>query len=574
MARRALILATGNYDDPELPPLASPVPDGTRLRDLLIRTDVGGYDVTLCENPDLRTARLAIEDFFDDGQREDLNFVLISGHGLKDARGNLHFAMRDTRRKRLSASGLDAHYVRERMRDSRTRQQILCIDTCFSGAFPNDLVPKSGLLDVTAEDLGADGATGTAFITASNSVTVAIEREVAGRTQSVFTRHLIEGIESGAADTQGDGRILLDELFLYVKNQVIAEIPTQTPKIVNGFDGPIAIARNPNYRAAELPAALRKRMDSKVRVQRGMAIEQLHAIAARKGREAPLALDALRRMARDDSDIVRRAAQESLDELTGARVEMEVAESSAPEVTEAAKPASTTPPPVIEIAQLAAKADDALETADAVKPTAKPEPQPLQTMEQGPTSAPEPDPSPYSEPGFDSRAEWETDGGMPTLNRMPQFAIWAIGVLIASIALIVWQPWAGSTATDNSTVGNATTIEAAQTPENSTMAQDRSTKPQAVLAPEIARAYSGLWRLEPKSTPADCTRKSDYALLVAIGTDGRGSLNGGAVEDAKLISPEGIEIGQSVIRTQNGKLLVVAAHELLETPAIYVRCTK
>ena len=323
MAKRALIIATGAYDDPDLTPLQSPELDGKRLAGLLSRADVGGYEIEECYDADLMTARLAIHDFFAGGKCEDLNFVLISGHGIKDHRGTLYFAMRNTRRNALAATALEAHYVRERMRDSVVRQQILCVDTCYSGAFPNGMMPKAGLLTVTDADLGADGATGTAVITACNSATVAMERELAGRTQSVFTRHLIEGIESGAADTEGSGRILLDDLFLYVKNRVIAEIPNQTPKIVNGFDGPITIARNPNFRRVELPAALRKRIASKVRAQRGMAVEELHTLAVQNGRLAPLALEALRQLAlealrqlsRDDSEVVRRAAQESLEVL-------------------------------------------------------------------------------------------------------------------------------------------------------------------------------------------------------------------------------------------------------------------
>jgi hypothetical protein len=64
-------------------------------------------------------------------------------------------------------------------------------------------------------------------------------------TPSVFTRHLTEGLKSGAADLNADGIVTLDELYDYVYDQVVSDTSKQTPgKWVFGQQGDIVIARS------------------------------------------------------------------------------------------------------------------------------------------------------------------------------------------------------------------------------------------------------------------------------------------------------------------------------------------
>jgi hypothetical protein len=99
------------------------------------------------------------------------------------------------------------------------------------------------------EEVLAGSGYGRVVLTASNSVEYAWEGDQLlgeGR-QSVFTRHLVEGLESGAADLNQDGYITLDELYVYVYNRVIASGESrQTPqKWAQQVEGQIIIARNP-----------------------------------------------------------------------------------------------------------------------------------------------------------------------------------------------------------------------------------------------------------------------------------------------------------------------------------------
>ena len=206
MARRALIVANGKFADQSISPLKSPVPDARRLKALLCRPEVGGYEVTLCLDERMAGVLLTVQQFFDDAQPDDLHFVLITGHGIKDRSGKLHFATADTQVKALSATSVEARFINERMEESRADQQLLFVDTCYSGAFQRGTVNKSTSPTVTLDDFADDGVTGRAIITASTAIQVAGERESGGAIQSIFTKHLIEGIRERRRRSRGNGQ--------------------------------------------------------------------------------------------------------------------------------------------------------------------------------------------------------------------------------------------------------------------------------------------------------------------------------------------------------------------------------
>src|SRR2546423_1144632 len=72
--------------------------------------------------------------------------------------------------------------------------------------------------------------------------------QVVGEAQnSVCTRYLLQGLRTGAADTDQDGRITLDELYDYVYDKVVNATPKQTPgKWSYKQQGELVIAHNPH----------------------------------------------------------------------------------------------------------------------------------------------------------------------------------------------------------------------------------------------------------------------------------------------------------------------------------------
>jgi TPR repeat protein len=313
--KRALILATGTYADSRIAPLKSPVPDAERLRLLLIRDDVGPYDVTMLSDAGLMAQRVAIERYFQSAGPDDTLLLFVSGHGDKDADGDLYFLAQDTDRDLLSSTAIGAHFVSKQAARSRAKQKVLLIDTCYSGAFAKGHVFKSGSAAITAEDFGENGGRGTAIITAASSTQLASEAAAEGRMQSRFTRHLIEGIETGAADVNGTGNITLDELFDYVRTALRREGPGQEPKRLNAIDGDMVIARNPVPRAVPLAPALVKRIASRNWETRATACIALAEIVRNGDRQRGPALAALQTLGEDPDDRVKRRAQAELKEL-------------------------------------------------------------------------------------------------------------------------------------------------------------------------------------------------------------------------------------------------------------------
>ncbi len=344
--KKALILATGTYADSRINPLKSPVPDAERLRLLLIRPDVGPYEVTMLSDADQRAQRVAIERYFQSADADDTLLLFLSGHGDKDADGDLYFLAQDSDRDLLSSTAIGANFVSRQAARSRAGQKVLLIDTCYSGAFAKGHVFKSASGAISAEDFGdsasSGGGRGTAIITAASSTQLASEADAGGRMQSRFTRHLIEGIETGAADANGTGTITLDELFDYVRGALRKEGPGQEPKRLNAIDGDMVIARNPVRRAAPLAAGLLRKIASRNWESRAGACISLGEILMRGGEPKAAALAALRALVDDPDDRVKRRAQNELTQA-GERAAVETAPDTkaAPSPTKAEK---TDPP--------------------------------------------------------------------------------------------------------------------------------------------------------------------------------------------------------------------------------------
>jgi hypothetical protein len=133
--RAALIVATGQFDDPGLASLAVTERDAYELEEVLRDPAIGGFEVNLMIDQPIQAVRDQIETFFADRARDDLLLFYFSGHGLKDDRGHLYFAARDTRHDRLASSALPADWVRERSEESRSRSIVILLDCSYSGAF-------------------------------------------------------------------------------------------------------------------------------------------------------------------------------------------------------------------------------------------------------------------------------------------------------------------------------------------------------------------------------------------------------------------------------------------------------
>jgi hypothetical protein len=310
--RKALVVATYAYRDAGLSQLAAPGHDAEAFAAVLENPEIAGFSVTALLNEPNHVVAEAVEDFYADCGRDDLALLYFSGHGLKDDDGRLYLAMANTRRDRLRSTSLPAAQVNDAMDGSPSRRKVLILDCCYSGAFPAGRSAKS---DEGVQTLERFQGKGRAVLTASDSTQYAFEGDAlrGSGTSSVFTRYLVEAIRSGAADLDEDGDIALDELYSYVRERVVAEMPQQRPKKQEDVDGRILIARNVHW---SLPVHLQHAIESPIAAQRLGAVEGL-AHLHRVGNDLVRAAVAgqVTVLAADDSRSVSSAASALLAQL-------------------------------------------------------------------------------------------------------------------------------------------------------------------------------------------------------------------------------------------------------------------
>lgn len=312
----ALLIASFEYDDPYFRRLEAPAQDVKALARVLGDPAMGGFgDVKILPNAPSPQLLRGIEDFLADRTPEDLLLLYFSGHGVKDEGGRLYYATKDTLHNRLVSTALPAYQVNHLIEQCRSRCKILVLDCCYSGAFSKAFLAKGGQTVGVMEEFKQ--GEGLVTLTASDAFQYSFEEEGvgAGGVCSVFTRALVDGIETGKADKDGDQLISLEELYDYAYERVRRESPSQTPRIQVEVEGKIVVARNPQPpEPAELPSLVREAIGSVFASTRLEAIDELGRLL--HGRNKGLALaarEALLKLTQDDSLRVRSAAQKCVE---------------------------------------------------------------------------------------------------------------------------------------------------------------------------------------------------------------------------------------------------------------------
>ncbi|MGH3930756.1 MAG: RDD family protein, partial [Pseudonocardiaceae bacterium] len=235
-------------------------------------------------------------------------------------------------------TSLSADQIDHAMSGCPSRQQVLILDCCYSGAFPVGHIAKAGTEVYALERFQGRGRT---VLTASDATQYSFEgNQLRGEAaQSVFTRYLVAGLRDGSADLDGDGDIALDELYSYDYDRVIEEMPQQRPKKQDNVEGRTIIARNINW---SLPTYLRNALNSPIATDRLGALDGLNHLY-RIGNDTVRARvrDEIQRLTDDDSKMVSTAAAERLRSILHqppAQPTQQVYDVSKPEIEKAPKP--------------------------------------------------------------------------------------------------------------------------------------------------------------------------------------------------------------------------------------------
>jgi len=320
-SRRALIVATEQYEDPELRKLRAPAKDAQSLAEVLGDPALGDFEVSTLLNETHWRISEGVEELLSEARVDDFLVLHFSCHGIKDSSGELYLAASNTRPNLLASTAVEAALVNRLIRRSRAQRVVLLLDCCFGGAFERGMSARAtGAVDVADQfqqrdqDLG--GGRGRVVITSSSAMEFAFEgtdlADGPAERPSVFTGALVEGLTSGAADRDRDGKFSLGEVYDYVFDRVREIAPNQTPnKFEYGVQGDFVLARNPKWvvTPGQLPPQLATLAEDPYAPTRLGSVADLKRLAS--GSDLPLAAAAKQQldlMVDDDSRQVAAAA--------------------------------------------------------------------------------------------------------------------------------------------------------------------------------------------------------------------------------------------------------------------------
>jgi len=233
--RLALLIGADKFEDAVLAQLPEINLAVEQLADVLRNPAHGRFDeVTVLINQPGETIRRQISHFYADKTADDTLLLYFAGHAALDQRGRIFLTAPDTEHDYLRGTALPAAFIADEMDNSRARQQILLLDCTFSDSAKPEL---PGLIGRTIDPAAVFARNGhERVILAAHDSTQFNWNEgniIGQTTPSRFTEFLLDGLQTGQADEDGDGRITLDELFAYIQNQCSQDTSPQrkTPRM-------------------------------------------------------------------------------------------------------------------------------------------------------------------------------------------------------------------------------------------------------------------------------------------------------------------------------------------------------
>lgn len=259
--RYALLIGNSHFDDPALARLSAPEADVAALRAVLEHPDIAGFRTVLLLDEGMDIVRSAVAEHFSDRYRDDVVLLYYSGHGLRDDRGDLYFALPRTMARSPDSISLGAGFVRRQMDNSHSMRQVLVLDCCHSGAFMRPGTRRSSVSpNLRRDDFDPNGH-GRFILAAAAENESAFEEN--GR--SIFTRHLVAALEGAAAVPGRDG-ITIHDVHEYVRQQVGNHRLPMGPRLwVDDQTEPLVIARSPCPSIAPVPEVAEPRRETLAR---------------------------------------------------------------------------------------------------------------------------------------------------------------------------------------------------------------------------------------------------------------------------------------------------------------------
>ena len=209
--RNALLICNGNF--PLIPQycLKGPEKDSKILHSVLSSSEIGQFKVQVLLDKGLVEIRREISRICYQSEAADTILIYYSGNGIKSKDESLFLLVNDSDPSFLEATTLDSDFILSQLRNSKCRKTVLLIDCCHSGAFFNQ---NRGIPD------------GLYAITSCGANELCYDTPEGG----AFTLAIYNGLTGSLADTNGDGRITIDELHEFTKKWIKENGYNQSPK--------------------------------------------------------------------------------------------------------------------------------------------------------------------------------------------------------------------------------------------------------------------------------------------------------------------------------------------------------
>lgn len=207
------------------------------------------YTKTLTDNAVTLENLAEVRPFLEQAEINDVVMIFVAGHGVLDDNYDYYFASHDMDFLDPATRGIAYEDIEALLDKIKALKKLLFLDTCHSGEVDKDdveadttntendgeLIFRSAGKQIKYKDtpfglkstnelmksLFTDlrRGTGATVISSSGGAEYAIEG--AGFTNGLFTYALITGLSNGFADLNEDGTIMVSELQIYIRDEVI-----------------------------------------------------------------------------------------------------------------------------------------------------------------------------------------------------------------------------------------------------------------------------------------------------------------------------------------------------------------
>lgn len=244
MRRHSLLIGVQDYEGSAgLTPLACALADVALVESVVSDPRYMGPEprVLAVKNPTNAEAMSAIQSFLADVAPDDVVVFYFSGHGMRDVMGDLFLCFCDTIETDLELTALRTARLARIFESKFLRRVLVVLDCCYSGAAGAQMTRDSVLSKLNDMEHAQPDGKGLYVLSSSG----AAETTKEGAECGVFTGHLVNGIVSGEADTDQDGRITVQDVARYLQRKVPEDAPGQTPHLSShAVTGSFVVALN------------------------------------------------------------------------------------------------------------------------------------------------------------------------------------------------------------------------------------------------------------------------------------------------------------------------------------------